>query len=145
MRIVEKGILELTPVETRKCKSLSLRENGLMCEDLRDWREYEIKHGNLRRKTRIWMILDDNDRLLSWALLTPAPPTRPGYDAQFYTRKAERGKGYGSVLMDKVLEVTKRPPHVFPHSHESGFFFKKHRETIRCDKYDERRWLSNEG
>lgn len=141
MRIVEKGILDLTYEEERKCRSLSLRANGLMCEDLTDWKHYESKIGKMRRKTRIWMILDDNDRLLSWALLTPAPPTRSGYDAQFYTRKSERGKGYGSILMDKVLVITKNP-HVFPHSHESGYFFKKHRDTIRCDKYDETRWLT---
>lgn len=141
MRIVEKGILDLTRKEMRQCKSLSLRSNGLMCDDLIDWKRYESTVGRMRRKTRIWMILDSNDRLLSWALLTPSPKPRTGYDAQFYTRKVERGRGYGSVLMEKVLEVTKTP-YVFPHSNESGEFFKKHRNTIRCDKYDETRWLT---
>lgn len=140
MRIVEKGILDLTPEEERKCRSLSLRAQGLMCEDLTDWKKYESTEGRLRRKTKVWMIWED-DTLLAWALLTPAPPGRSGYDAQFYTRKSERGKGYGTILMNKVLEVCKSP-HVFPHSPESGGFFKKHRAFIHCDKHDERRWLT---
>lgn len=139
MRIVEKGILDLTPKEMKQCKSLSLRANGLMCDDLIDWKKYESTIGRMRRKTRIWMILDSNDRLLAWALLTPAPKGRSGYDAQFYTRKTERGKGYGSALMEKVKEITSTP-HVFPHNTESGEFFKKHRDIIRYDKYDAR-WL----
>lgn len=139
MLIVEKGILDLTPQEMKQCRSLSLRKQGLMCEDLRDWKEYESTKGNLRRKTKIWMVKDNNGRLLAWALLTPAQ--RSGYDAQFYTRKSERGKGYGTLLMAQVLKVTKKP-HVFPHSKESGEFFKKHRDFIHCDKYDETRWLT---
>jgi GNAT superfamily N-acetyltransferase len=81
---------------------------------------------------------DDNDRLIAWALVLPRYSSR-GYDAQFYTRKAERGKGYGSILMEKVLEIDPKP-YVFPHDKYSGEFFKKHRNQIRYDSSDNR-WL----
>lgn len=110
-----------------------------MCEDLTDWKLYESTVARLKRKVRIWMIKDESDRLLSWAILTPAGGGRRGYDAQFYTRKSERGKGHGSVLMQKVLAVDPKP-YVFPHSTLSGEFFKKHRNQIRFDKTD-RKWL----
>lgn len=139
MRIVEKGILELTGKELQQCRSLSLRSGGLMCEDLRDWKEFELSKPGKRykRKTRIWMMMD-GDRLLAWALATPRYRAT-GYDAQFYTRVSERGKGYGTILMQKVLELTPRP-NVFPHDRTSGEFFKKHRNTIRFEKTDSR-WL----
>lgn len=139
MRIETKGILELTAHELRQCKSLSLRDGGLMCEDLRDWRAFELSQPGKRykRKTRIWMV-KDGDRLLAWALATPRYGAR-GYDAQFYTRKSERGKGYGTMLMRQVLELDPRP-NVFPHDRASGGFFKKHKESIRFDKTDAR-WL----
>lgn len=137
MRIVEKGILDLTQKELRQCRSLSLRAGGLMCEDLADWKKYETEVGRLRRKTRVWMIKGEDDRLLSWALATPG--SKRGYVAQFYTRKTERSKGYGSVLMQKVLEIDKRP-YVYPHDKKSGDFFKKHRNQIRFDSID-RKWL----
>jgi L-amino acid N-acyltransferase YncA len=140
VRIVEKGILDMTGRELRQCRSLSLRAGGLMSEDLTDWKFYERKVAKLRRKVRIWMIKNADDTLIAWAIITPAGAGRPGYDAQFYTRKSERGKGYGSLLMQKVLEVTPNP-NVFPHSKLSGDFFKKHRNSIRFDKYDEK-WLT---
>jgi GNAT superfamily N-acetyltransferase len=139
VRIIQKGILDLTPTELRQCKSLSLRGNGLMCEDLRDWRDYESRPNRAKRKCRVLMIKDDdNDRLIAWALVLPRYSSR-GYDAQFYTRKAERGKGYGSILMEKVLEIDPKP-YVFPHDKYSGEFFKKHRNQIRYDSSDNR-WL----
>lgn len=138
MRLMEKGILDLTSQEMRECKSLSLRKDGLMCEDLRDWKEYESSGINtLRRKTRVWMIKDDDDRLLAWAIATPG--VKRGYTAQFYTRVTERGKGYGSILMQKVLELDPKP-YVYPHDKTSGDFFKKHERQIRFDKYDSK-WL----
>ena len=142
MRIIEKGILDLTVEEIRQCKSLSLRHNGLMSEDLRDWKEYESgPHAKrTRRKTRIWLIKDNDDRLLAWAMCTPRYKLT-GYDAQFYTRVSERGKGYGSLLMQKVLEYTPNP-NVFPHDRTSGDFFKKHRDTIRFAK-SYREWIEN--
>jgi GNAT superfamily N-acetyltransferase len=139
VRIIEKGILDLTPMELRQCKSLSLRHNGLMCEDLRDWRAYESRPNRAKRKARVWMIKDEDDRLLAWALATPKWKGR-GYDAQFYTRKSERGKGYGSMLMDIVLDLDPKP-YVFPHDKTSGDFFKKHRTTIRFDR-DDTKWLN---
>lgn len=141
MRIVEKGILSLTAREMQQCKSLSLRYQGLMSEDLVDWKAYESRPNRAKRKTRIWMIKDDNDRLLSWALVTPRWKA-PGYDAQFYTRVSERGKGYGSILMQKVLEYTP-DPHVFPHDKLSGTFFKKHRPSLRVDRTDHK-WLEED-
>lgn len=132
MRIIEKGILEMTGVETTKCKSLSLRHQGLMCEDLVDWKTFERSDNKMRRKSRVWMMFDDNDRLLSWALVTPRWK-ETGYDAQLYTRISERGKGYAGILMKRVLEYTPTP-HVFPHDRMSGEFFKKHRDSIRYDK-----------
>jgi L-amino acid N-acyltransferase YncA len=138
MHLTEKGILDITGKEMRQLKSLSLRAGGLMCEDLRDWKAYEESPiARLKRKTRIWMIRDDNGKLLAWALATPG--VKRGYVAQFYTRKSERGKGYGSLLMQKVLEIDKRP-YVYPHDKKSGDFFKKHRNSIKFDKYDSR-WL----
>lgn len=132
MRIVEKGILEMTATERRQCKSLSLRNLGLMCEDLDDWRHYESRPNRAKRKSRVWMIKDEDDRLIAWALATPRWNAR-GYDAQFYVRVRERGKGYGGILMQKVLEYDPKP-HVFPHDNTSGGFFKKHRDSIRYDK-----------
>jgi len=141
VKVIEKGILDLTPREMRQCKSLSLRHNGLMCEDLRDWRQFELSKASRRytRKTRVWMIKDEDDRLLAWALATPRYKAR-GYDAQFYTRKSERGKGYGSMLMELVLALDAKP-NVFPHDKTSGDFFKKHRNTIRFDRSDTK-WLN---
>lgn len=140
MHLVEKGILDISNAEMRELKSLSLRTGGLMCEDLRDWKDYEKSPGRkLRRKTRIWTIRDDNGMLLAWALATPG--VKRGYVAQFYTRKTERGKGYGSLLFQKVLELDKRP-YVYPHDKKSGDFFKKHKNRIRFDKYDSR-WLED--
>lgn len=140
MHLIEKGILDLTHLEMRQCKSLSLRAGGLMCEDMRDWKQYESSPtARLRRKTKVWMIRDDSGRLLAWALATPG--VKRGYVAQFYTRKTERGKGYGSQLMQKVLEIDKKP-YVYPHDKKSGDFFKKHRNSIKFDKYDSR-WLED--
>lgn len=140
MRIIEKGILDLTPAEVRQCKSLTLRSNGLMCEDLTDWRDYESRPNRSRRKCRVIMIkYDDRDSLIAWALVMPKPRVR-GYQAYFYTRVRERNKGYGSVLMDRVKVIDPRP-YVCPHDSTSGCFFKKHRNTIRYDKYDAR-WLN---
>lgn len=140
MRIIEKGILDLTPRELRQCKSLSLRSEGLMCEDLRDWREYEQSRRGQRykRKCRVIMLKQDDETLIAWALVLPRYRAR-GYEAQFYTRKSERGKGYASVLMGRVQEIDPRP-YVYPHDNTSGDFFKKHRDTIRFDNYDAR-WL----
>lgn len=137
MRIIEKGILEMTAQEMRQCKSLSLRYNGLMSEDLVDWKAYESRPNRAKRKSRVWMIYD-GDRLLSWALCTPRWMGR-GYDAQFYTRRSERGKGYGSILMDLVLDYCPNP-HVFPHDNLSGAFFKKARPSLHIDKTDTK-WL----
>jgi GNAT superfamily N-acetyltransferase len=140
MRLVAKALLDLTQKELRQCKSLSLRAGGLMCEDIRDWKEYETSGINkLRRKTRVWMILeDDSDRLLAWALATPG--VKRGYTAQFYTRVTERGKGFGSLLMQEVLKLDPKP-YVYPHDKTSGDFFKKHQGKIRFDSYDSR-WLA---
>lgn len=141
MRIVTKGILELTGKEMKQCKSLSLRHQGLMCEDLLDWKAYESRPNRAKRKTRIWMIKDTDDRLIAWALLTPRWQAA-GYDAQFYTRRSERGKGYGSLLMKLVLEHEPKP-RVFPHDKTSGEFFKKHRNSIRYDKSN-KEWMQDE-
>lgn len=138
MRIFEKGILDLTGTELRQCRSLSLRQDGYMCEDLTTWREFERQPNRYKRKSHVWLIKDNNDRLIAWALATPRYKAR-GYDAQFYTRKSERGKGLASLLMEKVLELDPRP-HVIPHDKTSGCFFKKHKTYIRFDKYDGR-WL----
>lgn len=108
-----------------------------MCETLTEIRNLEPKRKLRTRKSRVWMIYDDFDKLLAWALIIPMDGR--GYEAQFYTRKTERGKGYGSILMQKVLEID-RKPYVFPHDKRSGDFFKKHKKSIRYDKYDQR-WL----
>jgi L-amino acid N-acyltransferase YncA len=135
VRIIEKGILELTQQELRQCKSLSLRDNGLMCEDLNDWRQYESRPNRAKRKARVIMMkYDDRDSLIGWALILPKYKSR-GYDAMFYVRHRERGNGYGSLLMDKVKQIDPKP-YVFPHDSRSGNFFKKHRATIRFDKRD---------
>jgi L-amino acid N-acyltransferase YncA len=138
VRIIEKGILDLTAQEMRQCKSLSLRHQGLMCEDLVDWKDYESRPNRAKRKTRIWMIKDDADRLIGWALATPRWKAR-GYDAQFYVRISERGKGYGTLLMKKVLELDPKP-HVFPHDKTSGDFFKRHSQSIRFSTSD-KKWI----
>lgn len=140
MRVIEKGILDLTQRELRQCKSLSLRSSGLMCEDLTDWRDYESRPNRAMRKCRVIMIkYDDRDSLIAWALVMPRYRTR-GYEAYFYTRVKERNKGYGSILMERVRAIDPKP-HVCPHDYRSGVFFKKHREFIRYEKYDAR-WLS---
>ena len=141
MKIIEKLVLDMTGPELRQCRSLSLRADGLMCETLTEIRNTEpdrIRKHRLKRRSRAWMIRDDSDKLLAWALITPLQERR-GYEAQFYTRKSERGKGYGTMLMNEVLKYD-RKPFVFPHDRKSGDFFKKHRRSIRFEKYDEM-WL----
>jgi hypothetical protein len=94
----------------------------------------------MRRKARVCMKKDNNDRLLAWSLIIPMEDR--GYEAQFYTRKTERRKGHAGRLMEWVQQFDKRP-YVFPHDKKSGDFFKKHQKSIRYDPYD-KRWLEDE-
>jgi hypothetical protein len=119
--------------------TVSAKHNGLMCEDIRDWREYEARPNRAKRKCRVIMIrYDDEDALIAWALVTPKYRTR-GTRLSFYTRVRERNKGYGSILMDRVRAIDPKP-YVFPHDTTSGGFFKKHRGFIRFDKHEDK-WL----
>lgn len=138
MRIVEKFILDLTPQELKQCRNLSLRDSGLMCETMTEWRDKERTPNRRRRKCRAIMIkYDDSDALIAWALVFPADR---GYEAYFYTRAKERNQGYGSILMERVRAIDPRPL-VCPHDIRSGLFFRKHRQQIRYDKYDAR-WVA---
>lgn len=137
MKIVEKLVTEMTGQELRQCRSLTLRAGGLMSETLTEERHRE-HNPRMRRKSRVWMIKDDNERLLAWSLIIPMEDR--GYEAQFYTRKTERRKGYGARLMAEVLKYDKRP-YVFPHDKTSGDFFKKRKKSIRFDPYDEK-WMN---
>lgn len=139
VQIIEKYILDLTPKERKQCRSLSLRADGLMCEDLSNWMKYEKEANRRKRKPMVWMIKDDDESLIGWALAMPRPGKAPGYESQFYVRKSLRNKGYGTMLMEKVRTVDPRP-HVFPHDRTSGEFFKKHRGKIRYERWD-RMWL----
>jgi hypothetical protein len=140
VRIISKSLSEMTGHELKQCRSLTLRKGGLMCEDLTHWLHYEKTDGRMRRKCRIFMLKpDDSDKLIAWAFLMPSFKPTPGYDAQFYTRVSERGKGYASVLMEECTKVYPKP-YVYPHDRTSGKFFAKHVETIRFDR-DDREWL----
>ena len=139
VRIIEKRILDLTPVELKQCRNLSLRKRGLMCEELSYWRNWESKPNRMRRKCRVIMIkYDDSERLVAWAFVFPR--YERGYEVYFYTRVRERNKGYGSILMEQARAIDPRPK-VCPHDYTSGKFFAKHRRNIRFDKWDAR-WVA---
>lgn len=137
MRVITKRIIDLTPQEYRDCYRLNLRDNGQMQSCLAEAKRYEQSYHKRRRFSHAIMI-KDGDRLLAWSLVMPMHGER-GWEAQFYTRKAERNKGLGTVLFKEVQKFDKRP-YVIPWSKPSGEFFKKHRKFIKFDPW-QASWL----
>jgi hypothetical protein len=104
-------VRNLTPDEKRKMYSL--------CDDrdIGHMKEYLTYPGSSEdRAVSIW----SNGTLISWGLLTFVEnPFRSYWEANFYTRKALRERGYGSIVLRKIRKHKKRFKH---YTHHTGHF-----------------------
>lgn len=79
-----------------RCYRLNYRYEGDMRDALVRAKQYPKHYPG-----RVYMIKDDQEKLLAWALVTEGK-------ANFYTRRSERRKGYGRQLskaIDKEFNI----------------------------------------
>lgn len=109
--VIVKRVCELTSKEYADCYRLNLRQRGMM----------QSKLSSCRTGNYGWVfMLYDNDRLLAWALVFGYSQ----YNAYFYTRVCERGKGYGSQLIKAIQSFTDKIT-VYPWNNSNDRFFSK--------------------
>lgn len=89
----------------------------------------ELKRWGYTDPTKILRIVDDDGKVLSWALLTPPKRHRPNTPAtrgfQVYTRASERRKGHAKALYRRAVQIAhgKASVYVEPHDKRSEDFF----------------------
>jgi GNAT superfamily N-acetyltransferase len=120
MKLIVRGVPELTAAEYKACYQLNLRGEGLMQYKLVDCRRYGFG-------TAV-MLFEDDGTLLSWALVFSYNLSQDLYGAYFYTRRAARRKGYGRQVAD---EVKRRFTNilVWPSDTQGTKFFDNHKFT----------------
>lgn len=111
VKIIVKGLSDLTSQERRTCRSLSLRQGGR----LNDWITAE------RGKPAKIVLAKDGERMVGWAMVRSDSIKSSGY----YVRVSERRKGIGGQLLATVRSIEPRTK-VFPHDYRSVQFFRKH-------------------
>lgn len=94
MKLVVRRVCELEDSEYRACYSLNLRADGFMRE--------RLVRSRYKNGEDYALMLVDDDRLLSWALVFEYAES---YGAYFYTRLSERGKGHGSKVAREVEKM----------------------------------------
>lgn len=139
MEVITKRVIDLTPQEYQLCYKLNLRDKGQMQGCISEARYYEAQYSNPRRRFSHAIMIFDGGKLQAWSLVMPRTDGR-GWEAQFYTRRAERQKGLGTTLFKEVQKFDKRP-YVIPWSKPSGEFFKKHKKYIKFDP-EQAEWLN---
>jgi hypothetical protein len=114
MKLITRDVKQLSPVEYQSCYNLNLGDHGLMRNRL-------VACRNQLTGTAV-MLIEDDDQLLSWALVFPYDLNDDSYGAYFYTRNTCRRQGYG----DKVAkEVKQQFPNVivWPSNDRGKSFF----------------------
>lgn len=128
MEIIHKPLSQLTDNEYRACRNATLGDGGYMWYDIHYSRRRDDSHAIMLR----------GGYLYGWALLIPVNVpqemyvTKHGkrvskYTAQFFVRERMRGRGYGQILMNEVIDKYDPRPFVIPHDDKSGALFSKFR------------------
>lgn len=82
--------------------SLNYRDRGMMKSELMRVRRYGCE------KSKVFYILDDNNKLIGWSLAFPKFGWFSSkHEIHFYVRVTERKKGYGSMLAESVSKAYK--------------------------------------
>lgn len=122
-RLVRRNVENLSEDLYKKCYSLNFRENGYMQESLVTARRWPNAY-----KSKAYMLLDSDDKLLSWALVRfrSHDETDKNSTAHFYTRKNCRNKGYASRVFKAIeKDYDKDTLITSPHDEKSVAFFEK--------------------
>jgi len=121
MQIVTKPLSELTPKEWNRCSRQNYGINGDMYYVMREQRKDP--------RSKAIMLLDDDGKQVAWALGFYSSKRARKMRAMFWVTTRNRKRGYGTMLMDEVQKMD-RKPWVYPHSKESAALFKKYRSNI---------------
>lgn len=115
MKLLSKLKISQLPEDLyRKLLHLNFRHEGTMQECLID-----ARFGTA--KAYAYVLMDDADRVVSWALVTF--PFAGERDVHFYTRADSRRKGYGTQIGKAVTKDFGRNLAHFPHDQASAEFY----------------------
>lgn len=113
--------------ELRQLNRLHLGFNGSIHDELKWCRRHNTVNSD------VVMVKDTIDRILGWALIFPYKPNKRM--TYLYVRKTNRRQGVGTLLMQEINKLTKKP-YVCPHNPSSGKFFKANRKLVTIERGD---------